>query len=172
MRFRTRLFPTKAMLLYIASICSTAMEAQSSCVIIDKETGTPIRDVKAHTDKGDEYATDYQGHLTIDQPFESATLVHGSYLSRKMKREEICDTIWLLPNAIRLDEVVVWGQKNNALNTMMSLAMAQAAATATPPAGGIHFDFFSMLKKKPLSKKARKKNKELLRDWDKVYGTP
>lgn len=141
--------------------------AQVHCVIIDKETGVPVRDVKAYTDKGDVFTTDYQGQLVIDSVFHSATLSHGSYLERKVERKELVDTLWLLPKAIRLDEVVVWGVARKGVFSWMSTAMEQAAATATPSSALVSFDFFEMFKKKPLSKKARKKNKQILSEWDK-----
>ena len=143
--------------------------AQGRCVIVDKETGTPIRDVKAYTDKKNEFTTNYRGELVIDKPFESATLAHPKYLSRKVDMSELKDTVWLLPKAIRLDEVVVWGVKRSPMDAMMSSLQAQLAAEAAmhPPVVG--FDFFQMFKKKPLNKKARKKNEKLLKEWDEVY---
>ena len=43
-----------------------------------------------------------------------------------------------------------------------------AAATATPPPGGVSFDFFEMFRKKPLSKKARKKNEQVLKELERM----
>ena len=144
-----------------------SMVAQVRCVLIDKETGVPVRDVKAYTDKGDVFTSDYQGNLVIDSAFHTAALRHGSYLERKVESREVKDTLWLLPQAIKLEEVVVWGEARKGMFPWMKIALEQAAETATPPPGGVSFDFFEMFKKKPLNKKARKKNKQILEEWDK-----
>ena len=143
--------------------------AQERCVVIDKETGTPIRNVKVYTNNGQVAVTDYQGRVKIDSVFNSATLSHVSYLPRNIERREMRDTLWLLPRENRLDEVVVWGEDRKNIKSMVASATADAPAYAPAP-GLVTFDFFSLIKKKPLSRKARKKNKELLRDWDKIYG--
>lgn|GEM_PF-1761375 len=142
--------------------------SQASCVIIDKETGTPIRDVKVYTDKGQVAVTDYQGRVRIDSAFSSATISHVSYLTRVIERRECRDTLWLLPKVNRLGEVVVWGKDRPGIGMVTGLATRNLSAYA-PPKSGVSFDFFEMFRKKPLSKKARKKNQELLRNWDKVY---
>ena len=71
--------------------------AQPRCVVIDKETGTPLRDVKVYTDKGTQTISDYQGRIYLDTVFHSATLSHVSYLSRVVKAEEMSDTLWMIP---------------------------------------------------------------------------
>lgn len=162
--------PSSFFILFSIATClyPVCTKAQVRCVVIDKETGLPLRDVKAYTDKGGVFTTDYQGRLAIDSVFSSATLVHESYLQRKVQRAELRDTLWLLPKAIRLDEVVVWGTARKGSFSWMQGAMEQAAATATPPPRGVaSFDFFELFRKKPLSKKARKKNKQVLSEWDK-----
>lgn len=145
--------------------------AQDSCVIVDKETGTPIRHVNVTTDKGERWTTDYRGRVAIRGHFTSATISHASYLTRIVERPELKDTLWLLPRENRLSEVVVWGEEKKNINSVVKSATANLAAYA-PPQSGISFDFAQLLRKKPLSRKARKKNKQLLRDWDKLYGDP
>ena len=142
--------------------------AQTKCVIIDKETGTPIRNVKIYTNKGAVAVTDYQGRAELDSTFSSATISHVSYLARTIERKELRDTLWLLPRENRLDEVVVWGTDRKNIMSMVASATADAPAYAPAP-GIVTFDFFEMIRKKPLSKKARKKNKQLLENWDKIY---
>lgn len=160
---------SKFLIITTTTLISLHVNAQGRCVIVDKETGTPIKDVKAYTDKNDEFTTDYRGVLIINKPFDSATLAHPKYLSRKVDKAELNDTVWLLPKAIRLDEVVVWGVKRSPMDAMMGSLQAQLAAEAAmhPPVVG--FDFFQMFRKKPLNKKARKKNEKLLKEWDEVY---
>ena len=153
------------------SAMAVAVRAQQvHCVIIDKETGVPVRDVKVHTDKDAVALTNYLGQVTVEGDFTSATISHASYLQRRVTRQELTDTLWLLPRVNRLDEVVVWGEKQRGIKGIVSSATENLGAYA-PPRGLAEFDFFKMFEKKPLNRKARKKNKELLRDWDRTYGT-
>ncbi|MBO4821788.1 MAG: hypothetical protein J5548_10025 [Prevotella sp.] len=158
----------KALLCLLVCCFPLSLMAQVRCVVIDKETGVPVRDVKACTDVGGVFTSDYQGNLVIDTIFHSAVLRHGSYLERKVEKRELRDTLWLLPKAIKLEEVVVWGEARKGVFPWMSIVMAQAAATATPPPGGVSFDFFEMFRKKPLSKKARKKNEQVLKELERM----
>ncbi len=147
-------------------------KAQTHCVIVDKETGTPIRDVKIFTDKGQVCVTDYRGRAKVDTPFESATISHVSYLQRRVTRYELRDTVWLLPKSNRLNEVVVWGKDRQHLITDVVKSATADAYLYAPPKGVVSFDFFKMMEKKPLSRKARKKNEQILRDWDQLYALP
>lgn len=156
---------------FLSIIFCLSTRAQEICVIIDKETGTPIRDVNIFTDKGGKMVTDYQGRVSVADTFKTATVTHASYLTREVNREELKDTLWLLPLGNRLGEVVVWGMHRPKISSMV-MGITADAANYAPPKSGVSFDFFNMFRKKPLSKKARKKNKQLLRDWDKLYVSP
>ena len=145
-----------------------AVHAQSHCVIVDKETGTPIRNVNIHADNGKTTVTDYRGNAQIEGAFKSATISHASYLTRIVDYSELRDTLWRLPRENRLSEVVVYGTKQKQISALVKSAIADVASYA-PPQTGVSFDFCELIRKKPLSKKARKKNKELLEQWDKVY---
>lgn len=158
-------------LVALHSLCVKS-QSQTRCVIIDKETGVPIRDVKAYTDRGSLAVTDYRGIVVLDSAFESVTFSHVSYLTRVAKRAEVRDTLWLLPAENRLTEVVVWGEDRKGIKSLVESAKAAALASATPPPGGISFDFARLLEKKPLSRKARKRNAEILRNWDKEERKP
>ena len=139
--------------------------AQVRCVIVDKETGTPIRNVKLYADNKELAVTNYLGQIVADTTFRSATLSHPDYLSRLVAREELRDTLWMLPKAIRLDEVVVWGKYRPGITAIIAGA-TQGLEAYAPPGGLVSFDFFSLFQKKPLNKKARKRNKEILENWD------
>ena len=112
--------------------------------------------------------TDYRGVAEIGGTFKSATISHASYLTRYVERAELRDTIWLLPRENRLSEVVVWGNKQQQIQAVVKSATEDLASYA-PPNSGIPFDFAELIRKKPLSRKARKKNKELLKNWDELY---
>ena len=166
----TYCFFRRTTLLFLLLIIGQTARAQVHCVIVDKETGTPIRNVNIHTDNGKTTITDYRGIAEIEGSFKNATISHASYLTRYVVSSELRDTVWLLPRENRLSEVVVWGKKQQLVNAVVQSAIAGVAAYA-PPQTGVSFDFAELIRKKPLSRKARKKNKELLNNWDKVYSS-
>ena len=153
----------------VMGLIGIEIDAQTHCVIIDKETGVPLRNVKVYTDRGEMSVTNYLGQLTLDSVFNSATISHVSYLSRVVRKNELRDTVWLLPKENRLAEVVVWGVKQRRVNMVVKDALEKALQTATPPPSGISFDFARLIEKKPLSRKARKKNEQILSNWDRLY---
>ena len=142
---------------------------QVQCVVADMETHTPIRNVKIFTNRGDVYVTDYTGNVRIDKAFESAKVSHVSYLERQAKRETMKDTLYLLPKENELHTLYVWGKDRKRIKELVGSVTMGLDAYA-PPQGIATFDFFKMFEKKPLNKKTRKKNEELLKQWDEVYG--
>ena len=158
-----------AIWLFLFNVLVLYARAQDTIVVVDKETGTPIREVNLTTDKGAISRSNYRGQILVEGDFKSATLSHASYLTRVVKRVELKDTLWLLPRENRLSEVVVWGTDKQGINSVVASAVADLPAYA-PPKSGVSFDFYELIRKKPLSRKARKKNKELLKNWDEVYG--
>lgn len=142
--------------------------SQTHLVVIDKETGEPVHNATVVTNKGESTNSTKMGHVTLNDTFESLTINHISYLQRKMDKKEVNDTIWLLPNAIHLHEVVVYGEDRPLIKSLVKDAVKDAPMYA-PPKAAANFDFFKMFEKKPLNKKARKRNKEILENWDKEY---
>ena len=142
--------------------------SQTHLVLIDKETSEPVNNATVVTNKGESARSTKMGHVTLNDPFESLTISHISFLKRKMDKKEVTDTIWLLPNAIHLHEVVVFGEDRPLIKSLVKDAVKDAPMYA-PPKAAANFDFFKMFEKKPLNKKARKRNKEILENWDKEY---
>ncbi len=155
----------------VMCLCSLCARAQMDVVVADIESGVPLRDVKIYTDSGSVAVTDYRGMARIDRPFSSATVTHPKYLGTTVGRHELVDTLYLLPKANTLNEVVVWGESRKGIKSMVAGATRDAYLYA-PPKGLATFNFFEMFRKKPLSRKARKKNQELLENWDRTYNDP
>lgn len=85
--------------------------AQVSGIVVDIETGTPIKDVTVSMNTNNGVKTKWDGSFSIDEDFSSATFTRSGYLSRSMNKEEIKDTVFLLPNGRSLAEVVVYAKK-------------------------------------------------------------
>lgn len=139
-------------------------KAQRKGVILNMETGIPLRDVKIYTNNGQVIKTDYTGTYHIPQPFKSATIVKPSFVSLTMNVYEMADTIELLPRMNTLSEVVVWGnRRRTTLNVQR--AMRDNKNYYTPKAG-FNLDFFSIFKSsKGLNKKERKKHNEIIQTY-------
>ena len=152
------------------AVSPTKMALSSdTIVIIDIETSLPLRDVKMFTNTGQVSVSDYRGRIVLpDSSFQSATLSRGKYLNRIVERYEITDTMEMLPQGTSLGDVVVWGVDRRGIKSMVKVATRDLSAYA-PPSGLVSFDFFELFRKKPLNRKARRRNKELLENWDKVY---
>lgn len=92
-------------------LCNIEGNAQIGGVVIDMETRKPLRDVKVYMNTQKSTVTNWAGRFDTDGNFGSATFTHGNYVPRVMKREEMRDTIYLLPKMNELAEVIVYGKK-------------------------------------------------------------
>lgn len=89
---------------------NAAALAQRRGVVVDMETGIPIRDVRIYADNGREAVSQWDGTFVLDS-CRSVTFSHGRYLARVMDMGEIGDTVRLIPKANELSEVVVVGRR-------------------------------------------------------------
>lgn len=87
--------------------------AQVSAVVIDMQTGLPVRDVNVYTNKNYETKTDWHGRFNLPYDFESITISNFDYLQRVLKRDELTDTIGIVPMAHMLEGVTIWGNRPN-----------------------------------------------------------
>ena len=86
------------------------MDAQIKGVVISTETGIPVRNVAVTTDKGERSVTAWDGTFLLrDTSFHELSMGNVHYERRVMYREELTDTIELIPRMNALDEVVVIG---------------------------------------------------------------
>lgn len=154
-----------AIIMFLVAVCIKT-GAQRKVVVIDIETHVPVRDVMIRTDRGTGMKTDYRGIAMIEEPFDTITLKQPKYMSRKMGREELKDTVILMPKAHQLSEVTVWGKDRKNIKSMVGQATKDASAYA-PPKPLVGFDFANMIdKRRRRDMKHLKKAKEILKEWD------
>lgn len=103
----------KALLLVLFLSAACAARAQVKGVVVDIETGLPVRNVKIYTNTNKVATTDWSGHFSLPYSFESVTLSNSNYLQRVMDRSELTDTVALLPMAHMLEGVTIYGRKPN-----------------------------------------------------------
>jgi len=139
--------------------------AQIKGMVVSTETNVPVRDVVITTDRGERTVTAWDGTFLLkDTTFRQLSLGNVHYLRRVVYREELTDTVTLIPDINSLDEVVVIGHaRGKAFNRRFSVDVEELKAIdrASPNSGT-----FSMGELKRLKKKKKLKHlKEVLRNY-------
>ena len=139
--------------------------AQIKGVVVSTETRIPVRDVVITTDKGERTVTAWDGTFQLkDTTFHQFTCGNAHYLRRTVYREELTDTLTLIPNINSLNEVVVIGHaRGKAFNQRFSVDEEELKALdrASPNSGTFSVGELKRLKKK----KKLKHLKEVLRNY-------
>lgn len=155
----------RTLLILLFAICSTAATAQRQVVVADAETGVPVRDVQIfiNGDENRRTTSDYKGETAIPDTARSLTLCHPKYEKRIMNISELADTVRLLPNYNRLNEIVIKGRRPTISPDMM--AGIKPAGQVAPASSGaaIWFDFFGLFTHK--KRKRTKQRIESIKDY-------
>ena len=155
---------TRLLLSLSVFLWSATSYAQWSGVIVNMETGVPIRDVHIFTNYNKMVTTDYRGRYTLEEPFTSVTITHGKFLQLSLKREELRDTIALLPSANSIGEVVIWGEMPRI--GVKEKEISEDAKYYYTPSSGFSFDFFELFRRKSrMRKQQRKKHEEIIESY-------
>ena len=155
---------TRLLLSLSVFLWSATSYAQWSGVIVNMETGVPIRDVHIFTNYNNMVTTDYRGRYTLEEPITSVTITHGKFLQLSLKREELRDTIALLPSANSIGEVVIWGELPRI--GVKEKEISEDAKYYYTPSSGFSFDFFELFRRKSrMSKQQRKKHEEIIESY-------
>ena len=97
-----------AALCWMAMVWAQTARSQTRCVVADIETRRPLRGVRVTTDTNATIETDYTGTCILPATFKSLAFASYGYMRRKMNKEELTDTVLLLPTM--LNEVVIYGK--------------------------------------------------------------
>lgn len=107
--------------LVLPSVMCISVRAQRQIIVMSYESQLPVRDVYIRIDTCQTpIITNYQGIAVIPDTFALATFSNKNHLQAKLRSDEIADSVWLIPKAHTLDEVVVWG-KRKALSKRFAL---------------------------------------------------
>lgn len=83
-------------------------------IVVNVETGVPLRDIIVYTDDKQKTKSIWDGTFSLCNSFKSITLSHPAYEKRVVYKDNIRnDTIFLLSNSYALDEVVIYGHSNS-----------------------------------------------------------
>lgn len=149
----------KHAILTAVTLCCTYGMAQTSHVVTDMETGTPISDVTIIFNNIDSCRTktEYTGIFTCPDSARTLTFKHSKYEGRMMDRHELKDTIELLPNMNRLNEVVIKGKRPKispfVMGPIKDAALSAPRQTATATFDVV--DLFTWKKRKKTKKRIK-----------------
>ncbi len=91
--------------------------AQRKITVYDLDSKRPLRSVKVWTNTNYSDTTDYLGHCLIPEKFDTLVVSKPGYMPSRIPYYMVGDTIPLLSDYNRLDEVVVYGEdKSKKLN--------------------------------------------------------
>ena len=140
--------------------------AQTKCVVADMETHRPLKAVRVKTEANIIVETDYTGTCILPSSFKQLAFTAYGYMRRLMNREELTDTVLLLPTM--LNEVVVYGKAPRpGFNVKEATKKAAEQGAMTNPYAYGGFDFFRMFDKRTRrpSKKEREMNERILKTY-------
>lgn len=146
----------------------TTANAQRKVLLLDSDTNMPISGVSVNTDEGENVTSDGKGIATLSMPFDTIRFSHLKYSSEMLKKEEVRDTVYLIPTVHLLPEVTVSElapEIKMRIKGWVAQAVAEGAAMA--PQGIASFDFANMLdRRRRRDKKHLEKAKDVLEKWD------
>lgn len=151
------------MIILLVAVCPGIM-AQRQWIVTDAETGVPVRDVQVffNGDKTRRVVTDYRGTVILPDTARFIQMSHPKYETLMADTATVRDTVFLLPNIRRLNELVVVGHRPQ-ISPSMFAGIAEAAVTAAPPKTGFNFDFFELFNWK--KRKKQRERMEAIKDY-------
>lgn len=90
---------------------SSAITAHRKCIVIDASTRQPLRDVFVRCDNDSSIKTPWNGVVSLPDSFRTVSFCHPRFERRIIKQKELEDSIFMLPSAQMLNEVVVYGKR-------------------------------------------------------------
>lgn len=144
---------------------ATAGKSQVSAVVYDIELHTPVRGANIRIRPSGQTTTDVFGRFTVNGSFTDILIYYTGYEGLRLDSAEVKDTIWLLPNGPRIDEVIVIGHRPR-MGFMKQQRPRNDVKESNGNNGLANFDLFNSLNfKKRKKDKRRKKIKKMLDDY-------
>ena len=153
----------RIMFLYAFCMVVNMLYGQRTCVVADMFTHIPIGNVRVIADHYESKAvrTNYKGEFDItSSDFKHLTFIASGYMRRVLSREEIGDTVLLLANDNRLDEVVIYGKEPMKSSAVASWGAKLKEQGKSMPKPSGH-DFLSIFRRKVSAKKRRERMKAI-----------
>ena len=133
--------------------------AQRRGIVISADTKMPLCDVSIRWDNKEAVKSAWDGTFTIPQNFERVNFWHPKCETRSLTHSEMTDTIYMLPSARMLAEVVVYGNRKRTPD-YVGLTSTDKKLVAAQTAGGANLLGVLQLLAQPVINKIHR-NKEL-----------
>ena len=143
---------------------SAVVMAQRKIVVVDFETGLPVKGVSVRCDRSPAVLTNRLGQVEVRQMFDSISFSHVEYARDKLAYAEIEDTMYLVPLRYEIDEVVVMGISSDLRRQMNRVHENQIYQK---PVSGLTFNFGLIVDRRlRRDRRHMQQAQEVLRRWD------
>ena len=124
-------------------VWSVAALGQRRLVVVDVETGVPIRGVNVVSSAHRVDTTNWQGYFSVPDTCHTLSFSHVKYESRILNLDEVKDTVFLISKLMGLNEVVVLGHgkgedRLKELKNSLGLSKTDAQLIAADPSQGVN----------------------------------
>ena len=117
--------------------------AQRKGIVIDASTKQPLRNVFVRCDNDSTIKTPWDGTFQLPENFQTVAFYHPNFEKRVLSHKEITDTVFMLPSARMLNEVVVYGKRGK-IRDFTKMTTIDKQLLGIKPTNG--FDLLGLLK--------------------------
>ena len=133
--------------------------SQRCCIVVSADTRLPVRDVSIRWDNNEVVKSAWDGRVVVPDKFDKAVFHHPKYETRVLRHEEMTDTVFMLPSARMLSEVIIYGERKRRPD-YAGIAAVDRQLIANTPSGGANLLGLLELVAQPFINKIQR-NKEL-----------
>lgn len=133
--------------------------SQRRCIVVSADTRLPVRDVSIRCDNNEVVKSAWDGRVVVPDKFDKAVFHHPKYETRVLRHEEMTDTVFMLPSARMLSEVIIYGERKRRPD-FAGIAAVDRQLIANTPSGGANLLGLLELVAQPFINKIQR-NKEL-----------
>lgn len=165
---------SRFVVLFVSLVYVVTVHAQRTCVVADMENHVPIKDAVIHTNTNHWARTDYRGYFAMSYAFDSASVYKSGYVKAYVYRQNLPDTVFLLPESHQLNEVEVLGKDMQQHSVdMMQKAGQDAGKNADVSRGLVNFDAFGWMDRRGIrDRKHRRQAQGIISNLDKDSEDP
>ena len=117
--------------------------AQRKDIVIDASTKQPLRNVFVRCDNDSTIKTPWDGTFQLPEKFQTVAFYHPNFEKRVLNHKELTDTVFMLPSARMLNEVVVYGKRGK-IRDFTRMTTIDKQLLGIKPTNG--FDILGLLK--------------------------
>ena len=117
--------------------------AQRKGIVIDASTKQPLRNVFVKCDNDSTIKTPWDGTFQLPENFQTVAFYHPNFEKRVLNHKELTDTVFMLPSARMLNEVVVYGKRGK-IRDFTRMTTIDKQLLGIKPTNG--FDILGLLK--------------------------